>query len=83
MAVLRTGESSFRIEPIRNAMTFRVGTRITGRFDPLGVLLSLSAVVLPPGIAVSGASLRFDVPVVIATAVACLSVFHAAPWVAR
>ena len=48
-----------------------VGSNI---FNILGVL-GLSAVVAPDGVAVSPAALRFDVPVMIAAAVACLPIF--------
>jgi cation:H+ antiporter len=48
-----------------------VGSNI---FNILGVL-GLAAIVAPDGIAVSPAALRFDVPVMIAAAVACLPIF--------
>jgi cation:H+ antiporter len=51
-------------------------------FNLLGVL-GLSAIVAPDGIGVSAAALRFDVPVMIAAAVACLPIFLTGHLIAR
>jgi cation:H+ antiporter len=51
-------------------------------FNILGVL-GVSAVVAPAGVAVSPAALSFDIPVMIATAIACLPVFFTGHCIAR
>ena len=56
-----------------------VGSNI---FNILGVL-GLSALVAPEGIAVSGAALRHDIPVMIAVAAACLPVLFSGHLIAR
>lgn len=56
-----------------------VGSNI---FNLLGVL-GFSATVSPTGIAVSGSSLWFDFPVMIAAAVACLPIFYTGHRIAR
>jgi cation:H+ antiporter len=48
----------------------------------LGVL-GLSGIVAPEGIGVSPSALRFDIPVMIAAAVACLPVFFTGHLIAR
>jgi cation:H+ antiporter len=51
-------------------------------FNILGVL-GVSAAVAPQGVAVSPAALAFDIPVMMATAVACLPVFFTGHCIAR
>jgi cation:H+ antiporter len=56
-----------------------VGSNI---FNILGVL-GLSSVLSPTGISVPAAAIRFDIPVMIATAVACLPIFFTGNLIAR
>ena len=56
-----------------------VGSNI---FNLLGVL-GLAAVVAPNGIAVAGQAAQFDIPVMVAVAVACLPVFFTGHLIAR
>jgi len=56
-----------------------VGSNI---FNILGVL-GLSSIVAPAGITVSDAALRFDIPVMIAIAVACLPIFFVGYRISR
>ena len=56
-----------------------VGSNI---FNILGVL-SLSGIVSPGGIRVSGTVLQFDIPVMIAAAIACLPIFFTGNVIAR
>ncbi len=51
-------------------------------FNLLGVL-GLASLVSPEGIAVAGQALRFDLPVMVATAVACLPIFVTGREIAR
>ncbi len=56
-----------------------VGSNIFNLFSVLG----LSSIVAPAGINVSEAALRFDIPVMIAVAVACLPIFFTGYRISR
>lgn len=68
---------------IRGERNIAVGNVVgSNAFNLLGVL-GLSAAVAPDGLAVSQSVLWFDLPILIATAVACLPVFYTGHRIAR
>lgn len=71
------------IASIRGERDIAVGNVVGSNiFNILGVL-GLSSIVAPDGIHVSPAALRFDIPVMIAVAVACLPIFFTGNVIAR
>ncbi len=71
------------VAAIRGERDIAVGNVVGSNiFNLLGVL-GLTAVVAPDGVAVSPQALRFDIPVMLATAVACLPVFFTGHCIAR
>lgn len=67
----------------RGERDIAVGNAIgSNLFNMMGVL-GIAAVVSGPGVAVSAAALEFDIPVVIAVAVACLPIFFTEHLIAR
>lgn len=71
------------VASIRGERDIAVGNVVGSNiFNTLGVL-GISAAVSPSGIAVSDAALRFDLPVMIAVAVACLPIFFTGHLIAR
>jgi cation:H+ antiporter len=68
---------------VRGQRDIAVGNVVgSNLFNILGVL-GLSSIVAPEGIGVSSAALRFDIPVMIAAAVACLPIFFTGSLIAR
>jgi len=63
------------IAAIRGERDIAVGNVVGSNIFNILSVLGLSSIVAPAGIAVSGAALRFDIPVMIAVAVACLPIF--------
>jgi cation:H+ antiporter len=71
------------VASIRGERDIAVGNVVGSNiFNILGVL-GIAAVVSPSGIAVSDAALRFDIPVMIAVALACLPIFFTGHLIAR
>jgi cation:H+ antiporter len=71
------------VAAIRGERDIAVGNVVGSNiFNILGVL-GLSALASPAGIAVSKAALQFDIPVMIAVALACLPVFFAGYRISR
>jgi cation:H+ antiporter len=60
-----------------------VGNIVGSNIDDLLMILGLSSLVAPAGIAVPAAMLRFDVPVMTAVAVACLPILLTGHAIAR
>ncbi len=67
----------------RGERDIAVGNVVGSNIFNVVIVLGLSAVVSPTGVAVSPAALRFDVPVMIAVAVACLPIFASGYVIAR
>lgn len=63
------------IASIRGERDIAVGNVIGSNIFNILSVLGLASLVSPNGIQVSGAALRFDIPVMIAVAVACLPIF--------
>jgi len=63
------------IASIRGERDIAVGNVIGSNIFNILSVLGMASVVSPHGIQVSGAALRFDIPVMIAVAVACLPIF--------
>jgi cation:H+ antiporter len=71
------------VATVRGQRDIAVGNVVgSNLFNILGVL-GLAGVVAPEGISVSAAALRFDIPVMIAAAVACLPIFFTGHLIAR
>ena len=71
------------VAAIRGERDIAVGNVVGSNiFNLLGVL-GLAAVVAPNGIAVAGQAAQFDIPVMVAVAVACLPVFFTGHLIAR
>jgi len=68
---------------IRGRREIAVGNLVGSNLFNLLAVLGLSAVVAPGGVPVSDAVLWFDLPVMIATAVACLPIFFTGQVVSR
>lgn len=71
------------IAAIRGERDIAVGNVVGSNIFNILCVLGLSAVVSPAGIEVSSAALRFDIPVMIAVAVACLPVFFSGYQISR
>ena len=71
------------VAAVRGERDIAVGNVVgSNLFNILGVL-GLSAAIAPDGIQVSSAALQFDIPVMIAAAVACLPIFFTGNFIAR
>ena len=71
------------IAAVRGERDIAVGNVVgSNLFNILGVL-GISALVSPNGVAVSPQALRFDIPVMLASAVACLPIFFTGHRIAR
>ncbi|RPJ35205.1 MAG: calcium/sodium antiporter [Verrucomicrobiaceae bacterium] len=71
------------IAAIRGERDIAVGNVVGSNIFNILCVLGLSSVVSPAGIEVSAAALRFDIPVMIAVAVACLPVFFSGYQISR
>lgn len=67
----------------RGERDIAVGNVVGSNIFNILCVLGLSSVVSPAGIAVSPAALRFDIPVMIAVALACLPIFFAGYRISR
>jgi cation:H+ antiporter len=68
---------------VRGERDIAVGNVVGSNIFNILAVLGASALVAPGGVAVSPAALRFDVPVMIAVAIACLPVFASGHLIAR
>jgi cation:H+ antiporter len=71
------------VAAIRGERDIAVGNVVGSNIFNILCVLGLSSIVGPAGIEVSDAALRFDIPVMIAVAVACLPVFFAGYLISR
>lgn len=71
------------IAAVRGERDIAVGNAVGSNLFNLLAVLGAAAFVAPDGIAVSSAALRFDIPVMIAVAVACLPIFFTGHVIAR
>ncbi len=71
------------VAAIRGERDIAVGNVVGSNIFNLLCVLGLSSIVAPSGIAVSAAALRFDIPVMIAVAVACLPIFFSGYLISR
>jgi cation:H+ antiporter len=68
---------------IKGERDIAVGNVVGSNIFNILCVLGLSSIVAPSGITVSDAALRFDIPVMIAVAVACLPIFFAGYRISR
>ncbi|MDQ3557022.1 MAG: calcium/sodium antiporter [Gemmatimonadota bacterium] len=68
---------------LRGERDIAVGNVVGSNLFNILVILGVSAVVAPRGIAVAPAALAFDIPVMIAVAVACLPIFFTGHLISR
>jgi len=68
---------------IRGERDIAVGNAVGSNIFNIFVVLGLSSLVVPNGIKVSTAAMRFDIPVMIAASVACLPIFFTDNMIAR
>jgi cation:H+ antiporter len=71
------------IASFRGERDIAVGNVVGSNIFNILAVLGVSAIVSPAGITVSDAALRFDLPVMIAVAVACLPIFFTGNVIAR
>jgi len=71
------------VAALRGERDMAVGNVVGSNIFNLLAVLGLTAIVAPTGVAVSDAALRFDIPVMIAVALACLPVFFTGFVIAR
>lgn len=71
------------VASLRGERDIAVGNVIGSNIFNILAVLGLSAAVSPQGIAVSDAALRFDIPVMIAVAIACLPIFFSGNLITR
>jgi cation:H+ antiporter len=71
------------IAGLRGARDIAVGNIIGSNIFNILAGLGLTALIAPSGVQVSQAALRFDIPVMIASAVACLPIFHIGHRISR
>jgi cation:H+ antiporter len=71
------------VAAIRGERDIAVGNAVGSNIFNLLCVLGLSSMVSPSGMEVSSAALRFDIPVMIAVAVACLPVFFSGYCISR
>jgi cation:H+ antiporter len=68
---------------IRGERDIAVGNVVGSSIFNILCVLGLSAAIVPGGVAVSPAALRFDIPVMIAVSIACLPIFFTGHLIAR
>ena len=68
---------------LRGERDIAVGNVIGSNLFNLLVVIGVTGIVAPAGVTVPAAALRFDIPVMIAVAVACLPVFFSGGRIAR
>ena len=68
---------------VRGERDIAVGNVVGSNIFNILLVLGLSSLVTPDGVRVSPAALGFDIPVMIATAVACLPVFYTGGTISR
>lgn len=71
------------VAALRGERDIAVGNAVGSNIFNILSVIGLSSIVSPAGIAVSAEALRFDIPVMIAVAVACLPVFFAGYRITR
>ena len=71
------------IAGIRGEMDIAVGNIIGSSIFNILAVLGISSMVVPGGIPISPAALRFDIPIMVAVAVACLPIFFTGNLIAR
>lgn len=71
------------VASLKGERDIAVGNVVGSNIFNILAVLGLSGIVSPDGVAVSAAALRFDLPVMIAVAVACLPVFASGNLIAR
>ncbi len=71
------------IAALKGERDIAVGNVVGSNIFNILAILGISSIVGPEGIAVSAAALRFDIPVMIAVAVACLPIFFTGYTIAR
>lgn len=71
------------VAAIRGERDIAVGNVVGSNLFNILSVIGLSSVIAPAGINVSGAALRFDIPVMIAVAVACFPIFFAGHRISR
>lgn len=71
------------IAAIRGERDIAVGNVVGSNIFNVVCVLGLSSIVSPAGIAVSSAAIQFDIPVMIAVAVACLPIFFSGYQITR
>ncbi len=71
------------VAAVRGERDIAVGNVVGSNIFNVLAVLGLSAVFAPGGISVSASALRFDIPVMIAVAVACLPIFFTGNVIAR
>jgi cation:H+ antiporter len=71
------------VAALRGERDIAVGNVVGSNIFNILCVLGLSSIIAPSGIEVSAAALRFDIPVMIAVAVACLPVFFAGYLISR
>jgi cation:H+ antiporter len=71
------------VAAIKGERDIAVGNVVGSNIFNILCVLGLSSIVSPAGISVSEAALRFDIPVMIAVAVACLPVFFVGYRISR
>ena len=71
------------VASIRGQRDIAVGNVVGSNIFNILAVLGMASLVMPNGIQVSAAALRFDIPVLIAVAVACLPVFFTGHIIAR
>lgn len=68
---------------VRGERDIAVGNVVGSNLFNILCVLGLSAIVVPGGVAVSQTALQFDIPVMIAVAIACLPIFFTGHLIAR
>lgn len=71
------------VASLRGERDIAVGNVVGSNIFNILSVLGLSSVVSPNGIPVSASALRFDIPVMIAVAIACLPIFYTGNLIAR
>lgn len=71
------------IASIRGERDIAVGNVVGSNIFNILAVLGISALVSPAGIPVSGAALQFDIPIMIAVAIACLPIFFTGHTIRR
>jgi cation:H+ antiporter len=71
------------VASIRGQRDIAVGNVVGSNIFNILAVLGMASLVMPHGIQVSAAALRFDIPVLIAVAVACLPIFFTGHIIAR